>query len=96
MYPNFCNDSLTWNQVQTNLFKLFIGWKIKMNLEKIHYAQSIYHRLHNKSFRRTEETIDILLNIFNFSEEKVSSLVLLILVIILILCFFNRLEGILT
>ncbi|XP_025407538.1 transcription termination factor 5, mitochondrial isoform X2 [Sipha flava] len=71
LYPKSCDDSLSWNQVQTNLFKLFVGWKIKMNLQKIQYAQSIYHRLHNKSFRRTEETIDILLNEFNFSEDKI-------------------------
>lgn len=55
-----------------------------MNLEKIQYAQSIYHRLSNKSIRLTEETIDILLNEFNFSEEKVNGLIFLILIVVLI------------
>jgi hypothetical protein len=94
LYPKSCDDSLSWNQVQTNLFKLFVGWKIKMNLQKIQYAQSIYHRLHNKSFRRTEETIDILLNEFNFSEDKVNGFIFNFNYYFN-LSFVNRLEGIL-
>lgn len=71
LYPKNCDESLSWNQVQKNIFKLYVGWKIKMDLEKIKYAQTIYHRLHNKSFRLMDRSIDILLHKFNFSEEKV-------------------------
>lgn len=42
-----------------------------MNIENIKLAQAIYNRLLNKSFRLMEKSIDILLNEFNFKEQKV-------------------------
>lgn len=74
LYPKYCDDSLSLYEIQKQMFKLYIGWKIKMDLEKITYAQRVYHRLCNKSFRLFEKSIDILLNEFNFSEEKVKIL----------------------
>ncbi|XP_026821443.1 transcription termination factor 5, mitochondrial isoform X2 [Rhopalosiphum maidis] len=71
LYPACCDESLSWNQVQKNIFKLYIGWKIKMNIENLKYAQAIYHRLFNKSYRLMDRSIDILLNEFNFTEEKI-------------------------
>jgi len=43
-----------------------------MNIENLKYAQAIYHRLFNKSYRLMDRSIDILLNEFNFTEEKVN------------------------
>lgn len=71
LYPKYCDDSLSWCEIQKNIFKLYIGWKIKMDLENIKQAQIIYHRLHNKSFRLVEKSINLMLNKFNFSKEKV-------------------------
>ncbi|CAI6377570.1 unnamed protein product [Macrosiphum euphorbiae] len=71
LYPKNCDESLSWNQVQKNTFKLYVGWKIKMDVENIKYAQTIYHRLYNKSYRLMDRSIDILLKEFNFSEEKI-------------------------
>lgn len=71
LYPKNCDESLSWNQVQKNIFKLYVGWKIKMDVENIKYAQTIYHRLYNKSYRLMDRSIDILLKEFNFTEEKV-------------------------
>lgn len=73
-YPKYCDDSLTWDQIQKNIFQLFVGWKINMDLESVIYAQKIYHRFCNKSFRLMERTLDILLNDFNFTEERVNIL----------------------
>jgi len=42
-----------------------------MDVENIKYAQTIYHRLFNKSYRLMDRSINILLKEFNFSEEKV-------------------------
>lgn len=42
-------------------------------MENIKYAQTIYHRLCNKSYRLMDRSIDILLNELNFTEEKVGS-----------------------
>lgn len=71
LYPTNCDDSLSWNQVQKNTFKLYVGWKLKMDVENIRNAQTIYHRLYNKSYRLMDRSIDILLKEFNFTEEKV-------------------------
>lgn len=71
LYPKNCDESLSWNQVQKNIFKLYIGWKIKMDVENIKHAQTIYHRLYNKSYRLMDRSIEILFKEFNFSEEKV-------------------------
>lgn len=71
LYPTPCDDSLTWEIIQRNVFKLYIGWKLNMDVENIKHAQAIYNRLLNKSFRLMEKSIDILLNEFNFNEEKV-------------------------
>ncbi|XP_022183216.1 transcription termination factor 5, mitochondrial isoform X1 [Myzus persicae] len=71
LYPKNCDESLSWNQVQKNIFKLYVGWKIKMDVENIKYAQTIYHRLYNKSYRLMDRSIDILLKELNFTEEKI-------------------------
>ncbi|XP_025192303.1 transcription termination factor 5, mitochondrial [Melanaphis sacchari] len=71
LYPKTCDESLSWNQVQKNIFKLYIEWKIKMNVEHLKHAQTVYHRLYNKSYRLMDKSIDILLNEFNFTEEKI-------------------------
>lgn len=72
LYPKDCDDSLTWNQIQRNVFQLFVGWKINMDLDRVTYAQTVYHRLSNKSFRLMDRAIDILLNEIHFSEERVN------------------------
>lgn len=73
LYPKYCDDSLSWCKVQKHVFKLYIGWKIKMDLENIKQAQIIYHRLHNKSFRLVEKSINLMLKEFNFSKEMVKN-----------------------
>lgn len=72
LYPKDCDESLTWDQIQKNVFQLFVGWKINMDLERVKYAQTVYCRLSNKSFRLMERTMDILLNELHFSEERVN------------------------
>lgn len=71
LFPNYCDESLSWDTVQNNVFKLYLEWKIKMNSENLERSQVIYHRLHNKSFRIVEKSINIMLDKFNFTEEKV-------------------------
>lgn len=70
-YPTYCNDLLPWNEVQNNIFKLYVNWKIKMDLENVKHVQKVYHRLTNKSFRLVERSIDIMFQQLDFNEEKV-------------------------
>lgn len=79
LYSKKCDDLLPWNVAVGNMFKLYIEWKIKMDLNNFKSVQSIYHRLQNKSFRLVEKSIDILLNELNFSEEKVIGYIFLFL-----------------
>jgi len=71
LYPKCCDDSLPWDLIQKHTFKLYVVWKINMDMESISSAQANYCRLHNKSFRLVEKSIDTMLHKFNFSKEKV-------------------------
>lgn len=71
LYPNEFNDLLTWEQVHKSAFELYIGWKLGIDSKDLNCAKAIYYRLSNKSYRLVERTIDILLNTFNFSQERV-------------------------
>jgi len=71
LYPTYCNDLLSWNEVQNNIFQLYVNWKIKMDLENVKHVQKVYHRLMNKSFRLMERSIDIMFQQLDFNEEKV-------------------------
>lgn len=71
LYPNKCNELLTWEQVHKNAFEIYIEWKLHIDSDNLNYAKTVYYRLSNKSYRLVERTIDILLNTFNFSREKV-------------------------
>lgn len=71
LYPSYCDESLSWDQIQKNVFNLYIGWRLQMDCQNIKYAQQVYHRLYNKSFRLVEKSIYLLLNECNFSKEKV-------------------------
>lgn len=96
LYPKDCDDSLTWDQVQKNVFQLFVEWKINMDLESAIYAQTVYSRLSNKSFRLMNRTIDVLLNEINFTEERVIIFNIMILnfIIFLYCVYAYRLEDI--
>jgi len=72
LYPTYSDDSLPWNEVQNNVLKLYVTWKIQMDVEDFKRAQIIYHRLSNKSFRLMEKSIDIMLNQLHFTEDKVT------------------------
>lgn len=72
LYPKKCDESLAWGEVVENTFRLYVGWKIKMDFQNLNQAQTVYHRLKNKSFRLMEKSIDILLQELQFSEEKVN------------------------
>lgn len=71
LYPTNYSDLLSWNQIQNNVFKLYVNWRIKMDLENLEHAKTIYLRLSNKSFRLVERSIDIMMQQLDFSEERV-------------------------
>lgn len=71
LYPQSWDDSISFAQVQSDVFQLYVRWKLQMNDEDIVRAQKTYKRLFNKSFRLTEQSIDIMINELNFSKEKV-------------------------
>ncbi|XP_050426159.1 transcription termination factor 5, mitochondrial-like [Adelges cooleyi] len=70
-YPKKFNDSHTLTEVQENIFKLYVIWKIQIDYSDIEQALKVYHRLHNKSLRLIERSIDILINDLNFNFEKI-------------------------
>lgn len=71
LYPQPWDDSITLAKVQNDVFQLYVGWKLQMDDEDIVRAQKIYKRLYNKSFRLTEQSIDIMMHELNFSKYKV-------------------------
>ncbi|XP_050426161.1 transcription termination factor 5, mitochondrial-like [Adelges cooleyi] len=70
-YPKEFNESHTLGEVQENIFKLYVEWKIQMDYTDVGQALKVYHRLYNKSLRLIERSIDILINDLNFSEDKI-------------------------
>ncbi|VVC45080.1 Hypothetical protein CINCED_3A022223 [Cinara cedri] len=70
LYPESYDDSISWAQVQRNMFHLYVNWKLQMDSGHVVSAQKIYNRLYNKSFRLTEKSIDIMLYELNFSKDK--------------------------